>query len=502
MKSLTKFFYIIHLIVLFSFLKTLASSDVQSYSSSEILNESIMLNTISNQKTTQFNAISELNYFNYPSVISGVDVFSNSHLSLIDLNIQFTTLPEQSKKTLIFPQSIQIPHSGALIEMNYTQQMESSKNNLFTVPVLLYSVQLDDSQALLLGRSFVNTSWIDKNLFLSAVHPLAHDQFINYEPQGLFGLQYRSKNLFLDNQHELKFIAGYFSLYLPSQEPTVDFVNDKAVIYSRWASKPPSTYIFNNQTKNVHYQLDDYSKNEILNNPSVFIGAQYKHKNISLNSGYKMGPMNQIALERDTYSDLTLDTFVKLKPVVKKTQIAFLDLVYDLNTNFQAGISTLVDQPDSYKSSDIGYINSDYSRLTASGVFLNYYTDSFYIFNNFKWQLSYSETFGGEIKDLNPDGKENVILVKPYRQLFFKPLKFSIGGSSSWGVTDVTYIYDSFQDGSLIQWQQKKNLTEKLSLNLGLGLLGSGAESSQSKNYFIPKFKSNDFFTTGVQYVF
>ena len=352
------------------------------------------------------------------------------------------------------------------------------------------------------GRQYTKPSAADKTFNLGLVHPYFTQDYLQYTHQGLAGFEYEFTN------SRYSFLMGYYPLYLPNQEPLVKIEDGDAIPQNRWSKKPPEKFIFNNQTKDINYTLNSYDTKKILNNPSFRLAGGIKFgvaQTSQIQWGYKYGPLPQITIDRQTYADLDATGNVNFTPAVNYANTVHLDYTLGLNERWQLQLSSLYDKPEQQKP-NVGRSLQKLSPMDVQAIKLAYQIRSNADLNQSVY-VAYGLVNGGEIKDLNFDGSENIFTFTKFRQQYFKPLK--IGAELSYyaflarsQTSQIEWLYDQVQKGSVLSFQQKFEIIKAMNLKLGMDVLGVESGVLQNDDHFINKYKSNDRFYSGLSYVY
>lgn len=217
-------------------------------------------------------------------------------------------------------------------------------------------------------------------------------------------------------------------------------------------------------------------------------------------------PVNEIALSRDMYQDIsTAEGFVYLTPVVLTHEVQALDFNLDYE-NINTSISYLADQPTNVvaKSPEVLQnlsplsIISFYASLDLGEV----------INRKLKIYTAFASISGGEVRDLDSQGKEADDSIANARTLYKKPLRFGVNGEAfllrnSAIETDIAMTYDQELKGSLLSMVIKYVPLKNLKVSLGADIIGTEGElPASAKGNFLDQHKADDRFFAGVGYAF
>lgn len=351
------------------------------------------------------------------------------------------------------------------------------------------------------GRQYTQPSGVDETFNLGLIHPYFTQDYLQYTHQGLMGFEYEVA------QDQYSFLAGYYPMYLPNQEPLVKIEQGKALPQNRWSRRPPAQFVFNNQTKDINYSVNSYDMQDIVNNPSFRLASSYKFKTQNpsqIQLGYKYGPLPQIVIDRQTYADLDATGNVNFLPAVNYSNTFHVDYTLGVK-QWALQLSALYDRPEQLNANP-GRSLQQLSAMDVQSLKLAYQIRSPSELNQSVY-VAYALVNGGGIKDLNFDGSENIFTFTKYRQQYFKP--FKVGAELSYyaflrrpQTSQIEWIYDQVQQGSVLSFEQKFEIIKALNIKLGMDVLGVETGVQQNDDHFINKYKSNDRFYSGLNYVY
>ena len=352
------------------------------------------------------------------------------------------------------------------------------------------------------GRKKENLSFADSLYNFGLLQSGFSNDNIDFVEGGLTGLHTHF------HSGKFGFNAAFMPLFIPNQGPQTKFEDGKNISTNRWAAAPPSIFKNGTDQKNINYAIRDYSLVDIISNSGFmlrgYFGANKARPLIS--ATYAKKPVNEIAISRDTYQDIsTSEGFVYLTPVVLNHEVQALDFNLDFE-NINTTLSYLADQPINVvaKTPDVIQnlsplsIVSFYASLDLADVTRR----------KLKFYTALAIISGGEIRDLNTEGKESGFSVANSRTLYKKPLRFGITGeviSTRNGAieTDLAMTYDQELKGSLLSVVLKYAAMKNLKLNLGADLIGTEADlSATAQGNFLDQHKADDRFFAGVSYAF
>ena len=351
------------------------------------------------------------------------------------------------------------------------------------------------------GRQYTRPSGADETFNLGLIHPYFTQDYLQYTPQGLVGFEYEFA------QDQYSFLTGYYPIYIPNQEPLVKIEQGKALPQNRWSRRPPAQFVFNNQTKDINYSVNSYDMQKIVNNPTFRLASSYQFATTNpsqIQLGYKYGPLPQLVIDRETYADLDATGNVNFLPAVNYSNTFQFDYTLGIN-QWAVQLSALYDRPEQQNAKP-GRSLQQLSPMDVQSVKVAYQLRSPDELNQSVY-VAYALVNGGSVKDLNYDGSENIFTFTKYRQQYFKP--FKVGAELSYyaflarpQTSQIEWIYDQIQKGSVLSFQQRFEIIKALNLKLGMDILGVETGVQQNDDHFINKYKSNDRFYSGLNYAY
>ncbi len=352
------------------------------------------------------------------------------------------------------------------------------------------------------GRKKNNLSAADSVFNFALLQSGFSNDNINFVEGGLTGLHvhYFTGNFGLN--------AAFMPIFIPNQGPQTKIEDGRVISSNRWASSPPPTFKEGSQEKNINYAIRDYSLFETISN-SGFMLQGYFGKNKArpvISATYAKKPVNEIALSRDMYQDIsTAEGFVYLTPVVLSHEVQAIDINLDYE-NINTSFSYLADQPTNVVAKSPEAIQnlsplsiiSFYASLDLGEV----------LRRKMKIYTAIAAISGGEVRDLDSQGKESDVSIVNSRTLYKKPLRFGVNGeaillSNSAIETDVAMTYDQELKGSLLSVVMKYVAMKNLKVSLGADIIGTEGElPTSAKGNFLDQHKADDRFFAGVGYAF
>lgn len=352
------------------------------------------------------------------------------------------------------------------------------------------------------GRKKNNLSVADSIFNFGLLQSGFTNDNINFVEGGLTGLHvhYFTGNFGLN--------AAFMPIFIPNQGPQTKIEDGKVVSSNRWASSPPTTFKDGSEEKNINYAIRDYSLLETISN-SGFMLQGYFGKNKTrpvISATYAKKPVNEIALSRDMYQDIsTAEGFVYLTPVVLSHEVQAIDLNLDYE-NINSSLSYLADQPTNIAAKSPEALQN-LSPLSIISFYVS--LDLAEVLNRkLKIYTAIASISGGEVRDLDSQGKESDVSIANSRTLYKKPLRFGVNGEAillrnSAVEADVAMTYDQELKGSLLSVNMKYSAMKNLKVSLGADIIGTEGElPASAKGNFLDQHKADDRFFAGVGYAF
>ncbi len=302
--------------------------------------------------------------------------------------------------------------------------------------------------------------------------------------------------------------AAFMPIFIPNQGPQTKIEDGKVVSTNRWASAPPATFKEGKEQKNINYAIRDYNLLDIISNSGFMLHGYYGGNKTRplISVAIAKKPVNEIALSRDMYQDIsTAEGFVYLTPVVLNHEVQALDFNLDYE-NINTSLSYLADQPTNVVAKSPEVIQS-LSPLNIVSFFAS--LDLGEVFKRkMKVYTALAVISGGEVRDLNSEGKESGVSIANSRTLYKKPLRFGLNGEAFFvgnGAieTDLAMTYDQELKGSLLSVVMKYAAMKNLKVNLGADIIGTESELQPSApGNFLDQHKADDRFFAGLSYAF
>jgi hypothetical protein len=297
-------------------------------------------------------------------------------------------------------------------------------------------------------------------------------------------------------------------LYLPNQEPQVREEGGSLVSSNRWAQRPPPQFQFADKNHPIEYVIRDYRISEIISNQgysaSAFLGEDPKRPLLQI--AYANHPVNEIPLMRDTYGTaMDFVGHVNLSPVVTYHEVQSADVNFDF-LNIQTTFSYMEDKVSNKTAAE----NEALQNLAPLQVYGMYVAAdvSPWVKRQLIFSLAAAEMKGGEIKDLDSNGKESIFTFSTRRTQFKAPVTLGLATELAFIrskplKTQVRWTYDRTDKGSLLSTQLGYEVILNMNIHVGADLLGveQNLPEDASSN-FLDRNQANDRVYGGLQYVF
>lgn len=351
------------------------------------------------------------------------------------------------------------------------------------------------------GRKLENLSFSDSYYNTGLIQGFMTNDLINYSEGGLTGLAAHFNN------DSFGFNVGYNPIFIPNQGPQATAKDGKIVSGNRWAPSPPEQFKFGDQNQEIIYAITDFKITDIISHSGLYanihLGANQERP--LLNATYANKPINELALSRETFADIsTFKGNVILTPVVLNHDVYSVDFNLDAG-NFKSTLSYLGDQPQNIPAEN-SMTMQNLAPISMTGIYAAYnLTDV--VGQKLEIYASMAQFNGGQIKDINSNGQESSFAFASSRTRFSKPIKFGVKGDMLFindkplqATADLTYDQD--YRGSLLSATLHYAPIKDLRLSLGADVIGVEVESTSKQTNFLDQNKANDRFTAGAIYAF
>ena len=379
----------------------------------------------------------------------------------------------------------------------------SEKNSFYAAaPEIYMGVGQKDASFAAAGRMKKNYNFLDSYYSLGLYNSYFTNDFIGYKEQGLTGVHLQAYDGFWG------VYAGWHPLYLPNQEPQVHEEHGNLVSSNRWAQRPPPQFQFADKNHPIEYVIRDYRINEIVSNQgyaaSAFLGENPKRPLLQISFAHH--PVNEIPLTRDTYGTaIDFVGHVNLSPVVTYHEVQSADVNFDF-LNIQTTFSYLEDRV----SNKIAAENEALQNLAPLQVYGLYIAAdvSPWVKRQLIFSVAAAEMKGGEIKDLDAQGKESIFTFSTRRTQFKAPVTLGLATELAFIrskplKTQVRWTYDRTDKGSLLSTQFGYEMMANVNVHVGADILGvEQALPEDAAAHFLDRNQANDRVYGGLQYVF
>lgn len=379
----------------------------------------------------------------------------------------------------------------------------SEKNSFYAAaPEVYIGVGQKEASFAAAGRMKKNYNFLDSYYNLGLYNSYFTNDFIAYKEQGLSGIHLQFYDRFWG------VYAGWHPLYLPNQEPQVREESGTLVSSNRWAQRPPPQFQFADKNHPIEYVIRDYSINEIIANQgysaSAFIGEDPKRPLLQV--AYANHPVNEIPLMRDTYGTaMDFVGHVKLSPVVAYHEVQSADLNFDF-LNIQTTLSYMEDKVSNKIAAENEALQN-LAPLQAYGMYVAADVSP-WVKRQLIFSIAAAEMKGGEIKDLDSDGKESIFTFSSRRTQFKAPITLGLATEIAFVrskplKTQVRWTYDRTDKGSLLSTQLGYQIVANMNVHVGADIVGvEQTLPEDSATNFLDRNQANDRVYGGLQYVF
>lgn len=360
----------------------------------------------------------------------------------------------------------------------------------------------DKKSSVTAGRKIENLSFADSFFHLGLVQAYSTNDYINYTEGGLTGIAAHY------DDDGMGFDIGFNPIFIPNQGPQVKAEDGKIISGNRWATQPPKEFKFGDQNKEIIYAIRDYKITDIIMNSGyiarAFVGGNSARPVLSAMYAHK--PVNELALSRDTFGDIsTFQGNVILTPVVLTHEVYAADLNLDYG-NIKSTLSYVGDKPNNKTAPELETMQT-LSPLTVASLYVGLNLSEVFG-KKMEVYLAAAEMSGGEIKDLTADGKEGSFTFATGRSQFKRPVKVGVKGEMFFIYNqafeaDTSLTYDQVLKGSLLSIRLGYAPTRQLKVSLGADIIGTENELADgAESNFLDQNQANDRISTGVGYVF
>lgn len=368
----------------------------------------------------------------------------------------------------------------------------------YSIKEIFGSYSLQENTHVHVGRKVMDWSEMDTWWNLGLWQPNYALDLLRPETQGLVGV-------FFEYEMANSKLVFYGSpLFIPSIGPDVREENGNLVSDSRWYRKPSSKFNFNSRINTISYDLD-INYQELASKTSL--GASYqagnKKEGAWFVTSFAFKPMNEVVLRRQNFKSITTDVInAKVSPDAAYHQIGSFDLgMTSGRTKFFVGY--IEDQPQEKRPADEWRIQKPLSLKSAS---VNFEYEFPSIFNRpLRTRAGYLRIEGGGIMDIQADGSADDFTLFDERMKFKDAVSFQASGPLIYFnekplVTQVTYLHDFAQKGTLVSTEFQYYPSAQWGILVGADILGVEAEDGASS--FLNQYRANDRFYGGLSYVF
>lgn len=349
------------------------------------------------------------------------------------------------------------------------------------------------------GRKKYDWSLLDSYWKTSFWQPNYAIDYLRPEEQGLVGV------FFEYQQSDLQFATFTTPAFVPNMGIDVREESGELVSDSRWFRQPSDKYDFNGRIKSLSYQLSVPETRSLISKSGagVNIGLGNKSRGWWLNQSLGHKPVNDLILKRQGYAQAAEKVVnVVVSPDVTYHSIYSIDGGYVTN-NFRFLLSYLEDNPKD-KLPEEGWVIQKLTPIKAYSMMIENNVES-EIVKNLKMQLGYLKVFGGEIVDIDSQGKKDTFTLFDERLKFYNSLMIKAQGQmfsifKNAIITKVSYLRDFDQNGSLLNTELQVFPAKSWALLVGGDFISVDEENNSSR--FLNQYRANDRVYGGLNYVF
>ncbi|MEQ1723259.1 MAG: hypothetical protein ABL930_08780 [Pseudobdellovibrio sp.] len=373
----------------------------------------------------------------------------------------------------------------------------------YAAPQAYVGIKGSSESSLTVGRKLENLSFADSFFNFGLMQSYSTQDNIEFTQGGLTGF---SGHL---SSGSMGVMASFNPIFIPNQGPQINAENGQIISSSRWAQQPPSKFKFGDQFQNINYAINDYKITDIISHGgymlNAYAGGSNKQRPVLVVS-YGKKPINEVALSRDTYGNIAnFEGYVFLTPTVLRHEVQSADLNLDYE-NIKTTISYLADSPENIAAKDLEVMQ----KLSPLSI-VSFYTSidlKEVLGKKFEAYAAAAIIEGGEIKDVDSQGKDSIFTVSNSRTQFKRPLKLGVKSDMFYIYNnaleaDVNLTYDQQLKGSLLSAKLKYETIKNMYVSVGADIIGVENElPADEQGNFLDQYKANDRFYGGIKYVF
>lgn len=388
---------------------------------------------------------------------------------------------------------------------NGTFAAGSETERYFAVPEFYYQIHSREEEQKVkfsIGRKVEAWSDFDDQWKLGLWQPLARWDYLHPETQGLLGL-------FLDVKasSKVRVIAVYSPLFIPDQGPGFKLNDGQFESDNRWFLAPQSKFFLNDESSNIHYDLDRPRVWDIVNQQGGAVKMEVGdlQEGVWMRAAYASLPSNQLHLGIDPNKSIALksvrETYVTIHPIVVRHEIASLETGIR-GEKSAATVSYTIDNPRKpdlpakweesilRKTRFLGISLErrmplwDVKRSTVKAHYLK------------RWDDADRTTGSGPVGDQVESSLDRF----PYEEM--AGLEWS---ARLWNTVrrdlniSMRYLYSIPEKGALLSTYISLKTSREIKWNFGFDIIGAAGSGTRG---LMGRYRSNDRVVGGVSYVF
>ncbi len=346
-----------------------------------------------------------------------------------------------------------------------------------------------------LGRKRFEWNELDSYWSLGLFNPRFRWDYLHEKESGLFGA-------FLGGATETFQATAFFSpIFIPEQGAPFEFSDGACKTSSPWFNCPSSSISLFNQPTNVYFSLDVPPIRELISHWGT--GATIRvGKNLGpfARASYAYKAINQLALSYEGRLDLsTLQIPAVIRPRVLYHTLYAFDLGWNLPKH--SLVATQIWEKPKRDNPPSHWNTQEFYNAALTGVTLK--SAPLKSMRHTRVEFSYFHRHGGNGDERGPFSQRGREIFEPryafknaYSAALFTPI------SDQWAdrfLFATKFVLDTYAQGNLLQTDVVYKPISRVSLNIGVDLLGSETRSPVD---FISRYQRNDRIRGGVSYVF
>ena len=346
------------------------------------------------------------------------------------------------------------------------------------------------------GRKKFEWSQLDSYWGLGLYQPRFRWDYLSEKENGLFGWFVGTRTPYFQAH------AFYSPIYIPEQGAPFDIDGGSCRTSSPWFSCPSSSITLFNQATDVRFSLDVPPVTDIITHwgagASARVGAEMGP---FTRASFTHKPMNQFLLSYEGRLDLsTLEIPATIRPRVLYHNLYSADLGWNFPRHAIVA-SGIWENPIRDKTPSNWNTQEAYKAFVSGITFKTMPLGRPFTYT--RAEFSFFHRDGGNGPDLGPFANSSNPVFEPryafreaYSVALFTPILDSWASSF---LFSFKFIYDAVNVGNILQSDLRFYPMNRLSLNIGVEILGS---ESRSPVDFISRYQRNDRLKGGIAYVF